>query len=80
MLLPAFGVLVGPARAETVDGLIAQWRERGDESEVALAGEATLLGRRARTRGHREGRRSNRQYGKSPSSRLGVRFPIGSIF
>ena len=46
MLLPAFGVLVGPARAETVDGLIAQWRERGDESEVALAGEATLLGRR----------------------------------
>ena len=46
MLLPAFGALVGPARAETVDGLIAQWRERGDEPEVALAGEATLLGRR----------------------------------
>ena len=48
MLLPAFGALVGPARAETVEGLIAQWRERGDEPDVALAGEATLLGRRTR--------------------------------
>ena len=48
MLLPAFGALVGPARAETVDGLIAQWRERGDEPKVALAGEATVLDRQTR--------------------------------
>ena len=46
MLLPAFGALVGPARAETVDELNAQWHDRGDEPEVVLAGEATLLGRR----------------------------------
>ncbi|MCY3654989.1 MAG: hypothetical protein OXG95_00015 [Chloroflexi bacterium] len=48
MLLPTFGALVGPARARTVDGLIAQWRERGDEPEVALAGEATVLDRQTR--------------------------------
>ena len=37
---------VGPANAETIDALIEQWRDRGDDPEVGLAGEATLLGRR----------------------------------
>ena len=31
-----------------VDGLIAQWRERGDEPEVTLASETTLLDRHTR--------------------------------
>ena len=43
---PVFSAPVGPAHAPTVDGLMAQWRERGVAPEVALAGEATLLGRR----------------------------------
>ena len=46
MLLPTFSAPVGPANAETVDALVEQWRERGDNPEVGLAGEATLLGRR----------------------------------
>ncbi len=44
---PGFSAPVGPAHAPTVDALMAQWRERGVAPEVALAGEATLLGRRA---------------------------------
>ena len=43
---PIFSAPVGPAHAATVDALMAQWRERGVAPEVALAGEATLLGRR----------------------------------
>ena len=46
MALPIFSAPVGPGHAATVDELMAQWRERGDEPEVALAGEATLLDRR----------------------------------
>ena len=46
MLLPTFSAPVGPANAETIDALIDQWRERGGQLEVGLAGEATLLGRR----------------------------------
>ena len=46
MLLPTFSAPVGPANAETIDALIEQWRERGGQLEVGLAGEATLLGRR----------------------------------
>ncbi len=45
-LLPTFSAPVGPANAETTDALIDQWRERGDGTEVGLAGEAMLLGRR----------------------------------
>ena len=45
MAVPAFGVLVGPVRADSVDALMAQWRERGDDPEVTMAGETTLLGR-----------------------------------
>ena len=37
---------VGPAGAETVAALIAQWRELDYGREVARAGEATLFGRR----------------------------------
>ena len=46
MVLPSFGVLVGPVRADSTDALMARWRERGDDPEVARAGEATVLGRR----------------------------------
>ena len=47
VVLPlTFSAPVGPANAETIDALIEQWRERGDDPEVGLAGEATLLGRR----------------------------------
>ena len=46
VLPPTFSAPVGPANAETIDALIEQWRERGDDPEVGLAGEATLLGRR----------------------------------
>ena len=46
MLLPIFSAPVGPAYADTIDALIDRWRERGDDPEVGLAGEATLLGRR----------------------------------
>ena len=45
-LLPTFSARVGPADAESIDALIEQWRERGDDPDVGLAGEATLLGRR----------------------------------
>lgn len=47
-LLPTFNALVGPVKAKTIDGLIDQWRERGDYSEASLVGEATLLGRLTR--------------------------------
>ena len=43
---PVFSAPVGPAHAPTVEALMAQWRERGAAPEVAVAGEATLLGRR----------------------------------
>ena len=43
---PVFSAPVGPAHAASVDALVAQWRERGDSPDVALSGEATLLGRR----------------------------------
>lgn len=46
MALPTFSAPVGPTHAGTLEALMAQWRERGDEPEVALGGEATLLGRR----------------------------------
>ena len=47
VVLPlTFSAPVGPANAETIDALIEQWRDRGDDPEVGLAGEATLLGRR----------------------------------
>ena len=46
VLPPTFSAPVGPANAETIEALIEQWRERGDDPEVSLAGEATLLGRR----------------------------------
>ncbi len=46
MLLPTFSAPVGPTHASTVAALATQWRERGDEPEVTLAGEATLLGHR----------------------------------
>ena len=46
ILPPTFSAPVGPANAETIDALIDQWRERGGQLEVGLAGEATLLGRR----------------------------------
>lgn len=45
MVLPAFSVLVGPVRGDGIEALMAQWRERGDDPEVTLAGEATLLSR-----------------------------------
>ena len=47
VVLPlTFSAPVGPANAETIDVLIEQWREHGDNPEVDLAGEATLFGRR----------------------------------
>ena len=46
VLPPTSSAPVGPANAETIDALIEQWRDRGDDPEVGLAGEATLLGRR----------------------------------
>lgn len=42
---PIFSAPVGPANAETIDGFIEHWREWDNVSEVARAGEATLLGR-----------------------------------
>lgn len=48
MLLPTHNAGLGPVRARTVDSLVAERRESGDYSGVALAGEATLLGRSTR--------------------------------
>ena len=50
---PVFSAPVGPAHAATVEALMAQWRERGAAPEVALAGEAMLLGRRTQIVEHR---------------------------
>ena len=46
MVFPLFSSPVGPVHAATVDEFMAQWCERGDEPEVALASETTLLDRR----------------------------------
>ncbi|MXX33479.1 MAG: hypothetical protein F4Z25_07280 [Chloroflexi bacterium] len=48
MVLPTFSAPVGPTHADTIEALVAQWRERGDDPEVTMAGEATLLGRPTR--------------------------------
>ena len=42
---PVVSAPLGPAHAATVDALMAQWRDRGVAPEIALGGEATLLGR-----------------------------------
>ena len=42
----SFSAPVGPANVESIDAFIEQWRERGGDPEVDLAGEATVLGRR----------------------------------
>ena len=42
----SFSAPVGPANVESIDAFIEQWRERGGDLEVDLAGEATVLGRR----------------------------------
>ena len=42
----SFSAPVGPANVESIDAFIEQWRERGGDFEVELAGEATVLGRR----------------------------------
>ena len=41
----SFSAPVGPANVESIDAFIEQWRERGGDPEVAVAGEATVLGR-----------------------------------
>ena len=46
VLSPSFSAPVGPANVESIDAFIEQWRERGGDPEVDLAGEATVLGRR----------------------------------
>ena len=41
----SFSAPVGPANVESIDAFTEQWRERGGDPEVAVAGEATVLGR-----------------------------------
>ncbi|MCY4455169.1 MAG: hypothetical protein OXC56_02535 [Chloroflexi bacterium] len=42
----SFSAPLGPANVESVDAFVELWRERGDDFEVELAGEAEVLGRR----------------------------------
>ena len=42
----ALSAPVGPANVESIDAFVEQWRERIGYTDVALAGESTVLGRR----------------------------------